>query len=133
MVNEVDPINDSWYQHLDKGQRFRVVEVDEGTMLVEIQYFDGNLEEIDLSDWRQMDIELIAEPENWAGALDIAEPDDFGTSITDTSPTDWTEPLREVRDETAGSLSANAESGDGEVMDDWGEGPPLEEPWEEES
>ena len=132
MVNEVDPINDSWYQHLDKGQRFRVVEVDEGSMLVEIQYFDGNLEEIDLSDWRQMDIELIAEPENWAGALDIAEPDDFGTSITDTSPADWSEPLQEVPGETASNWSADAEPADAEAVDDWGVSPPLEESWEEE-
>ena len=97
MPTEIDPIVDNWYNHLDKGQRFYVVAVDEDSGTVEIQHFDGDVEEIDLKEWYEMNIELGEEPENWAGAMDIGEKDDFGTEITDTQPVDWSEPLQQFR------------------------------------
>lgn len=99
MTTEIDPIVDNWYYHLDKGQRFYVVAVDEDSGIVEIQYFDGDVEEISLDDWYDMDIELGDEPENWSGAMDIGEIDDLGTEITDTGPGDWAEPLQEFNSE----------------------------------
>ena len=64
MPTEADPILGNWYQHLDKGQKFCVValNVDEG--LIEMQHFDGDLEEIDRDTWYQLDLQLIEEPEN---------------------------------------------------------------------
>ena len=73
MPNELDPIVDQWYTHRDKGQRFYVVAIDEDGNAVEIQHFDGDLEELGLDEWRELAIELSEEPENWAGALDIAD------------------------------------------------------------
>lgn len=125
MTTEADPIPGCWYRHLDKGQDFCVIETDEDQNLIEIQYFDGNLEEIELQDWWQMDLESIEEPENWAGALDINELDDFGTSITDTLPTDWNLPAVELHEQEL-PASSTAE----ETEDDWGDGRPQEEPWE---
>lgn len=90
-----DPIINNWYNHLDKGQRFYVVAVDKDGGVVEIQHFDGDVEEISLKDWYEMDIEPGEEPENWSGATDIGEVDDFGTEITDTKPSDWNDPLRQ--------------------------------------
>ena len=97
MPNELDPIIDQWYTHLDKGQRFYVVAIDEVGNAVELQHFDGDLEELSLEEWRELDIELSEEPENWAGALDIAEQDDLGTGVTDTTADDWTEPGEDFR------------------------------------
>jgi len=97
MPNELDPIIDQWYTHLDKGQRFYVVAIDEAGNAVELQHFDGDLEELSLEEWRELDIELSEEPENWAGALDIAEQDDLGTGVTDTTADDWTEPGEDFR------------------------------------
>jgi len=97
MRNELDPIIDQWYAHLDKGQRFFVLAVDEDENTVEIQHFDGDIEELSLDEWRNLKIELSEEPENWAGALDIAEKDDLGTGVTDTSAGDWSEPGEEYR------------------------------------
>ncbi|OGT20545.1 MAG: hypothetical protein A2V90_02355 [Gammaproteobacteria bacterium RBG_16_57_12] len=97
MPTEIDPIVDNWYYHEDKGQRFYVVAVDEDNGIVEIQHFDGNVEEIDLKDWYEMDIALSEEPENWSGAADVGEVDDYGTEITDTTPSDWDDPLQELR------------------------------------
>ncbi len=97
MLNELDPRIEQWYAHFDKGQRFYVVTIDEQQNTVEIQHFDGDLEEISFDEWRGLQIELSEEPENWAGALDIAEEDDLGTGITDTRPDDWAEPGEDFR------------------------------------
>lgn len=95
---------------------------------MEVQYFDGNLDEIELSLWHQMDLESIEEPENWSGALDIAEVDDLGTSVTDTSPDDWQEPLQDIKRADGKNPPESLEP----LLDDWGEGFPQEESWEEE-
>ena len=95
MTTEFDPIIDNWYHHLDKGQRFQVVAIDEESQTVEIQYFDGTLDEHDLETWYQLCIEPCEAPENWSGPLDIGNIDDLGTEITDTSPSDWDESLNE--------------------------------------
>ncbi|MGJ0483765.1 MAG: DUF6763 family protein, partial [Methylomicrobium sp.] len=54
MKNEADPIVGNWYQHLDKGQAFQVVAVDEDAGAVELQHFDGDVEEIDLDAWYRL-------------------------------------------------------------------------------
>ena len=95
MTTESDPIIDNWYYHLGKGQRFRVVAIDEESQTVEVQYFDGNVDEHELEIWYQLDIEPCEAPENWSGPQDIDNVDDLGTEITDTSPSDWDEPLNE--------------------------------------
>lgn len=97
MPTEIDPVVGNWYYHLDKGQRFTVVAIDEDARTVEMQHFDGDLEEIGLDDWYRQDIDLSEAPENWAGPADISEPDDLGTEVTDTKATDWTEPGEEFR------------------------------------
>ena len=118
MPNELDPVVDQWYAHRDKGQRFydldqhverhlqaerilssRVVDeiLDDDERTVEIQHFDGDIEELSREEWRSLRIELSEEPENWSGALDIAEQDDLGTGVTDTNADDWTEPGEDYR------------------------------------
>ena len=97
MPNELDPRIDQWYAHFDKGQLFYVTAIDEQQNAVEVQHFDGDLEELSLDEWRDLHIELSVEPENWSGALDIAEEDDLGTGVTDTRPDDWTEPGEDFR------------------------------------
>jgi hypothetical protein len=97
MPTEIDPIVGNWYQHLDKGQPFQVVALDEELGLVEIQHFDGDIEELSLDDWRESELDVAEEPENWSGALDIGEKDDLGTEITDTNDGDWTEAFEEIK------------------------------------
>lgn len=121
MSNEYDPIVDNWYSHLDKGQLFTVVAISEDS--VNIQHFDGDLEELSLRAWRNMNIELSDAPENWSGALDIDEPDDYGTEISDTKPEDWSAPLQEFRQDEEPALPLT-------TADDWGEGHIEEEPLE---
>ena len=93
MTTEYDPIIGNWYCHMDKGQRFRVVAIDDNTKTIEVQNFDGNLDEYEMGNWYQQKIEACEAPENWSGPLDIENVDDLSTNITDTEASDWDEPL----------------------------------------
>ena len=89
------PVISQWYRHLDKGQQFYVTALDEEEGTVEIQHFDGDLEEMDFDDWHQLNIETIEPPEDWTGPVDDVERDDLGYSETDMTAEDWQEPLEE--------------------------------------
>ncbi len=59
-----------WYENVDNNGRFEVVAMDEADHTIEIQYFDGTLEEIDYEFWSQMGVEESAPPDDDSGALD---------------------------------------------------------------
>lgn len=85
MTNELNPAIDQWYQ-AEKGDLLRIVAVDGD--LIEVQYFDGSVEELDVDTWRDMDIELAEEPEDWTGPFDDIEADDLGDAeLTTTGQT----------------------------------------------
>lgn len=129
MPTESDPIVNNWYQHVDKGQEFEVVDIDKKRGLVEIQYFDGGLDEIDLDYWYDLDIQPIETPEDWTGPVDDIERDDIGYTETDMKADDWSAPVAES--------PGPQESAEGEEpaadTDEWGETPPpQEESWRRE-
>ncbi len=95
MTTSLKPAVAQWYRHLDKGQQFYVTAIDDRDGTVEIQHFDGDVEEMDLDDWRELEIEAIEPPEDWTGPVDDVERDDLGYSETDMTEEDWSEPLEE--------------------------------------
>ncbi|HEX4266824.1 MAG TPA: DUF6763 family protein [Steroidobacteraceae bacterium] len=66
MSRDYEPVPGQWYENLEDEESFRVLTVDEDSELVEIEYLDGEIEEIDLETWHEMDLEKTAEPEGWA-------------------------------------------------------------------
>ena len=66
MSRDYEPVSGQWYENLEDEESFRVLTVDEDSELVEIEYLDGEIEEIDLETWHEMDLEQIDEPEGWA-------------------------------------------------------------------
>jgi hypothetical protein len=97
MDNELDPVVGNWYQHLDKGQMFQVVAIDNNEALIELQHFDGDLEEVELNVWRNLDIAIAAAPEDWTGPVDDIERDDLDYTETAMSDSDWQNALQETR------------------------------------
>ena len=83
-----------WYLHQDKGEMFRVTGYDERARTIEIQNFDGDVDEIDTEAWAGMRLERAEEPEDWTGPVDDVEVDDLGYSETDMRASDWSEPLQ---------------------------------------
>ena len=53
-----------------------MLSVDEDAEVVEIEYLDGEIEELDLEEWREFDLDLIDEPEGWSDEDDEDEDDD---------------------------------------------------------
>src|SRR4051812_26710780 len=65
---DYEPTAGQWYENLEEEESFRVLSVDEDSELIEIEYLDGDIEEIDIEAWHEMDLEMIAEPEGWSDA-----------------------------------------------------------------
>lgn len=99
MATESDPIVGNWYRDLTNKQAFEVVAADEDEGTVEIQHYDGEVEEIDLDSWYEMDIENIEPPEDWSGPFDDLEKDDLGYSDATMRPEDWSGPLDDLERE----------------------------------
>lgn len=80
-MNDHDPLIDAWYAPYDNGQPFAVVALDEDANFIEIQYFNGEIDEITFEDWKKLDIEPCAPPESWSGALEMSELEDEQESV----------------------------------------------------
>ena len=78
MGREHEPIKGQWYENLEDGDLFKVLSFDEDSELVEIQYEDGDIEEVDYETWQEMDLELADEPEGWLGGDDADDDDEDG-------------------------------------------------------
>jgi len=68
VAREYEPVAGQWYENVEENDSFRVLSVDEDSELIEIEYLDGDIEELDLDTWQELDLEKIDEPEGWSGA-----------------------------------------------------------------
>ena len=75
MAREFEPMVGQWYENIDENDSFRVLSVNEDAELIEIEYLDGDIEEIDVDTWAEFDLDKIEQPEGWSGA-DITKPED---------------------------------------------------------
>lgn len=66
MARDYDPVQGKWYEDLEENEVFKVLSVDPDQELVEVQYENGDIEEIDLDTWHELDLEQAQEPEGWA-------------------------------------------------------------------
>ncbi len=73
MAREYEPVVGQWYENVEQNENFRVLSVDEDAELIEIEYLDGDIEEIDLDTWAEFDLEKIEQPEGWSGDEDEDE------------------------------------------------------------
>ena len=76
MSRDNEPVKGQWYENVDDEETFRVVSVDEDAELIEIEYLDGEIDELDIEEWHELDLELIEEPEGWSEDDDEDEDED---------------------------------------------------------
>ena len=76
MAREYEPTAGQWYENIEENESFRVLKVDEDAETVEIEYLDGDIEEIDLDIWAELDLDKIDEPEGWAGSENDEDDED---------------------------------------------------------
>lgn len=89
MSRDYEPVPGQWYQNLEEEESFRVLSMDEDSELLEIEYLDGDIEEIDLEAWHEMDLEKIEEPEGWSESDDEDESDKDDWDEEDEEEDDW--------------------------------------------
>lgn len=88
MSRDYDPVQGKWYQDLEENEVFLVLSVDPDEELIELQYENGDIEEIDLDTWHELDLEHAEEPEGWSS--DDDEDDDEDEDEEDDED-DWDE------------------------------------------
>jgi hypothetical protein len=86
---DYEPAKGQWYQNVEEDETFRVLSVDEDAELVEIEYLDGDIEEMDIDTWHEMDLEKIEEPEGWADKDDEEDEDEDEDLDEDEDDEDW--------------------------------------------
>jgi hypothetical protein len=84
---DFDPTQGQWYEDLEREETFKVLAVDPDDALVRVQWLNGEVEELDLDAWNELDLELADEPEGWA---DDDEDDEEGDD-EDLDDEDWDE------------------------------------------
>ena len=80
-----------WFRR-PNGTRFEVVAIDEDGRTVEIQQFDGTIDELDIERWPDLLPREVGPPEDFSGSLDMDLDDLDGHGETDT-PTGYHDPL----------------------------------------
>ena len=97
MAREYEPVAGQWYENIEESESFRVLSVDEDSELIEIEYLDGDIEDLDLDTWQELDLEKIEQPEGWSGAdVKKEEEDDEEEELDDDT---WDEDDDEDEDE----------------------------------
>ena len=85
MSEEIRPKVGEWYKDTE-GQIFEVVAMDEDENYIEIQYFGGEIDEMDFEAWDSSVVESVEQPEDWTGPYDDLERDDLGYTDTALKP-----------------------------------------------
>lgn len=81
----------NWYRRTN-GQLFEVVAVDDEDATIELQFFDGTIDEVDRDTWSKLLIERVAAPEDWSGSVDM-DPEDFSGQEDGEIPSGYHDPL----------------------------------------
>jgi hypothetical protein len=87
VARDYDPVQGQWYEDLEENEIFRVLSVDPDEEIIEVQYENGDIEEIDLDTWHELDLERAEEPEGWASDDDEDDEEDD----EDVDEDDWDE------------------------------------------
>jgi hypothetical protein len=88
---DYDPIKGQWFEDLEENEIFLVLSVDPDAELVEIQYENGDIEEIDLDTWHELDLERAQQPEGWPSADDKEAESEDEPEEEEDEDDDWDE------------------------------------------
>jgi hypothetical protein len=76
-----------WYRQREGGALFEVVAYDDDDGTIEIQYFDGTVEEMDVEDWdgqwEDGALETAEPPEDYTGSVDIESEEGLRSDAND--------------------------------------------------
>jgi len=87
------PVVGKWYARAG-GDSFEVVAIDRDDSTIELQYFDGTIEELDFDEWREEEIVAASAPEDWTGSVDV-DPEDTENEF-DVAPGNGNSPFEAI-------------------------------------
>jgi len=93
------PVIGSWYRRLDRPHPFQVVACDARAGNVDIEYFDGTVDEWPLAHWHGLTIEPCDAPQDASGPFDSFEQDEKEPATAPDSLADLPERVAEEIDE----------------------------------
>jgi hypothetical protein len=76
MSHELDPKVGRWYRRVDDEQLFKVASIDEDDGLIEIKTVDGEVEELDSTEWVELDLEASEAPEDYVDPDEESDEDE---------------------------------------------------------
>ena len=85
------PAIGQWFQR-PNGTLFEVVAIDEQASTVEVQQFDGTIDEFDVEAWPSLLLVEVAAPEDWSGSVDM-DPEDYVGKKDKEQPIGYQDPL----------------------------------------
>jgi hypothetical protein len=88
------PVVGEWYQTSSRDV-FEVVALDDDEGVIEIQYFDGSIEEVDLAEWYELELRSVQPPEDWAGSMDVSR-EDTNEEQTAQKHDEWASPFDQL-------------------------------------
>jgi hypothetical protein len=95
------PVIGEWYRRAS-GALFEIVAIDRDDGTIEVQHFDGTVEELDIESWDEQGFEEAQAPEDWTGSVDV-EPEDYETEREVSTVGIWSDPLTSLdRSEASG-------------------------------
>lgn len=80
MAVQPSPQIGDWYKS-PVGDAFEIVASDDDDDTLELQYFDGTIEELDRETWETLHPQPVEPPEDWSGSMDISPEDTEDTDI----------------------------------------------------
>jgi hypothetical protein len=89
MSHELDPKVGRWYRRLDDEQLFKVASIDEDDGLIEIKTVDGEVEELDSTEWIELDLEAAEAPEDYVDPDDDGDEEEEEEEDEDDEDDDW--------------------------------------------
>ena len=90
-MQKIEPVVGHWYQRPGRAS-FEVVAVDERARTVELQFYDGTVDELDREAWDTAYVMPIEPPEDYSGSLDL-EGDHYDAKDDDTVVQHWSSAL----------------------------------------
>lgn len=85
------PVIGQWFRRAN-GVLFEVVAIDEEGRTIEIQQFDGTVDQVDLEAWPDLLLTEISAPEDWSGSVDM-DPEDYVGKNNNDMPSGYHDPL----------------------------------------
>lgn len=85
------PVIGHWFRR-PNGTLFEVVALDEQEGTIEIQQFDGTIDEPELEAWPELLLVEVSAPEDWSGSVDM-DPEDFVEAASNEMPPGYHDPL----------------------------------------